>query len=141
MNLLPRLALGCWSLLTVLLLVSCAQGEVVQNPVITFDGENCEYEGPEVVREGNLVFVFNNLSEDPGAHMHVNVLTEDATWEDILQLAAEGPIVSVPGMGRELIAVSYEGDTEEYPLKPGSYAIFCVVHAVGGWPASSLQVE
>ena len=141
MNLLLRPRVGLFFLLAVPLLVGCTQGEVVQNPEISFDGGNCRYKGPEVVSEGNLAFVFKNLSDKPSAHLHVSLLTEGTTWQDILDLAAKGPIRSPPSGVRDLYYVSREGDAEVYPLKPGTHAVFCVIHGVNGWPAAALEVE
>ncbi len=45
-SLLTRLRVDYCFLPAALLLASCAQGDAVQNPEITFDGENCNYEGP-----------------------------------------------------------------------------------------------
>ena len=113
-------------------------GEVA--PEVTFDGENCRYEGPEVVSEGNVIFVFNNLS-DPGAHLHVVELREGITWQDILELAR--PVRSQP---REVIEppvrfVEGDPDVQEYALKPGSHGVLCVIHGVDAWPAAPLEVE
>ena len=142
MTLLPRLSVGYCFLLAALLLVSCTQGEVVQNPEVTFDGENCRYEGPEVVSEGDVTFVFNNLSDQAGAHLHINTFLEGTTWQDILDLAAEGPIKSKPRGLRELYTVSVAaGGVSVYALKPGSHTVFCVIHGVNAWPVALLEVE
>ena len=143
MNLSRRLRVGVCSLLLGLLLVGCAQTEVPQNPEISFDGESCDYQGPELVSEGELAFVFSNLSDTPSAHLHVNLLIDGATWQDMLDLAAEGPIKSPPRGIREMYAVSVsrEDDLEVYALKPGTYAVFCVIHGVNAWPATAIEVE
>jgi len=110
---------------------------------ITFDGERCQYERPELVSEGELGFVFSNVSDTPSAHLHVNLLVGVATWEDILDLAAEGPIKSPPPGIREMFAVSVsrEDDLEVYALKPGTYAVLCVIHSVNAWPTTAIEVE
>ena len=143
MNLLLRPRVEYCFLLAGLLLASCSQGEAVQNPVVTFDGASCSYEGPEVVSEGDLIFVFKNLSDKPAAHLHVNALVDGTTWQDILELAAKGPITAPPGGLRELYGGFVEGDpdAEEYTLEPGSHGIFCVIHGVNGWPAAELEVK
>ena len=138
---LTRLSVGYCFLLAALLLVSCTQGEVVQNPEVTFDGENCRYEGPEVVNEGDVTFVFNDRSDQAGAHLHVMALAEGTTWQEILDLAAEGPIRSPPAGLRELYAVSVEGDVKVYALKPGGHGVFCAIHGVNAWPVALLEVE
>ena len=141
MTFLTRLSLGYCFLLAALLLVSCAQGEVVQNPEVTFDGVNCRYEGPKVVSEGDVTFIFNNISDQARAHLHVMALAEGTTWQEILDLADEGPIVSPPSELRELYPVSVEEDAIVYALKPGSHGVFCVIHGVYGSPAAPLEVE
>ena len=142
MNLLLGLRVDYCFLLAGLLLASCSQGDAVQNPVVTFDGENCSYEGPEVVSEGDLIFVFKNLSDKPAAHLHVNALV-GTTWEDILELAAKGPITAPPGGMKELYGryVEEDPDAERYTLEPGSHGIFCVIHGVNGWPAAALEFK
>lgn len=109
---------------------------------VTFDGENCRYEGPEVVSEGDVGFVFNNLSDQPKAHLHVVALTEGITWQDILELHRE-PIPFIKPREVIELPVSFpagEFDVQEYALKPGSHGVLCVIHGVDGWPAAPLEV-
>ncbi len=57
-----------------------------------------------------MTFVFNNLSDQAGAHLHINTFAEGSTWHDILNLAAEGAINSPPGGLRKVYIVSVEGN-------------------------------
>ena len=126
-----------------LLLASCSPGATVQNPEVTFDGEICTYQGPEVVREGSVVFVFNNASDNPGAHLHVAAVPDVGNWPLILEASAEGSLTASTGGMRELSGRGVEGnpDAKEYDLESGAFAVLCVIHGVNGWPAVLLEVK
>ena len=143
MNVFSRFRAGQVVLLTGLLLASCSAGDTAQNPEVISDGENCQYQGPDFVSAGNLVFVFHNLSDNPGAHLHVNAVPDAAAWPTIVEASAEGSLTAGTGGMRELYGGYEQGnsDAEEYALEPGAYGEFCVIHEVNGWPAVLLNVK
>jgi len=124
-----------------LLLFACSSAEEAKEHNVTFDGENCIYEGPEKMPSGAVVFAFTNLSDRPTAHFHILRLDDDKTWQDVLTLAEE-PILGPPRWMRELGARSAPGNpnARQYELEPGLHALFCVQHVIDGWPAAPLEV-
>ena len=39
--------------------------EVTEDLIVTFDGSSCKYDGPQVIREGEITMIMNNLSDSP----------------------------------------------------------------------------
>jgi len=128
-------------LLLGLLLFACSSAEEAKEPNVTFDGENCIYEGPERMPSGAAVIAFTNLSDRPTVHFHILRLEEDKTWQDVLTLAEE-PILGLPRWMRELGARSAPGNpnARQYELEPGLYALLCAQHVIDAWPAAPLEV-
>ena len=125
---------------------------------ITFDGQSCQYEGPEAIAEGQLVIVLNNPTRHEHLHLHVGKFGEGKTWEDLVEfmggLTTERP--PPPWLGLTLPS-SVDGDTDfssrlqeryfrewGYSLDPGSYGIVCAAHGGdprGIWLAGPLEVS
>ena len=116
----------------ILLLVGCSSENDVQpvlvteDLVLTFDGESCQYDGPEVILEGEIVIVLNNLTED-SVFFEVQKLDEGKTWQDMLDYLGEpgskaqaGPptwahIIGIPNYAAKKIT-----------LVPATYGVICV---------------
>ncbi len=139
-------------LLACLLLFGCSPVGKVQDLVVTFDGESCQYKGPEVIREGKAVIVLNNLTSDRFVHIHVAKLDEGKTWQDFVDYVAELAPSSVrrPAWISQLRTDSVEDnpDAMEYSLGPGMHVIYCMRHDKqvndipnGVWPAAPLDVR
>ena len=64
--------------------------EVVNVDEITviFEAENCSYDGPTVIREGELSVFFNNLT-DSTVGFRIYKLDDGKTWQDFLDHYSE----------------------------------------------------
>ena len=124
---------------------------------ITFDGERCQYEGPESIVEGEMLIVLNNPTDHEFLHLHVFEFVLGRTWQDLVEYL-DRPVVPGPMMGTiNLRPISVDGDTDlstrleryfrdwEYSLDPGSYGIICAAHfpadVRGIWLAGPLEVR
>ena len=116
--------------------VSSAPTTEVPVAEITFDGQSCQYEGPEVVREGKLVIVVNDLTDDPAFHMHFFRFHEGKTWQDLLdyiQIVVEAGTSSPPpppwttSMGIGAL-VEDNPNARSFTLRPGLYGSVCARH-------------
>ena len=115
---------------------------------LTFDGQSCQYEGPEVVHEGKLVIVVNDLTDDPAFHMHVFKIDEGKTWQDMLDYIGEPgtyvppvPWASSVGIGA---LVEDNPNARRFTLTPGMHGIVCALHNGGPegiWPAAPFEVS
>ena len=161
MNLSLRLRIICPFLLALLLLVGCSPTREIQDLVFTFHGESCQYEGPEVIREGTVVIEFDNPTNDEFVHLHLTKLDEGKTWQDFVQYIG-GVDASAPlAPWEKLIApTSVDGDTGsvrhqaryfrewEFSLTSGLHTIVCARHAGvvedvpnGIWPGAPIEVR
>ena len=114
---------------------------------VTFDGENCSFDGPGIIREGKVIIVLNNLTETP-VHLEIIKLDEGKTWQDVLDLFNE-PGVSF-GRPREWstitknIVVIDDPTAREYIFDPGLHAISCLQvleTRIGIWTGAPLEVR
>lgn len=116
-----------------------------------FDGDQCEYSGPESVRGGDLDVKFENNSDSPAALAFLNLVDESARAEESAQI---GTRVSVdgapPGGAIELMGLlQAEPGTEESqtaPLPAGTYFLDCVTFSADGapdevWRVAAIEVE
>ncbi len=100
---------------------------------VTFDGDRCQYKGPEVIDEGEVVIVLNNLTDSTVAHLHLLKLDEGKTQQDLVEYVGDA-IDKPPPPWASLIPRSefVEGSpskrTDKYLFKPGSHAIVCGEH-------------
>ena len=134
------------------------QAGEVQAIEITFDGERCQYEGPEATVEGQVVMILNNPTDHQQLHLHVGeFFVEGRTWQDLVEYMEGLTIERPPPIWiREIFPTSVDGDPGvrrfqeryfrewEHSLDPGSYGIVCAAHADdprGIWLAAPLEVR
>ncbi|MCK5645815.1 MAG: hypothetical protein KAH97_03495 [Anaerolineales bacterium] len=134
----------CVLVVMVLSLGACKSGEIDQDIIFTFDGEECRYDGPSEVFEGNRIITLKNNTE-LDIVIDVQRIDDGKTWQDLLEYVDEvgqgqrSPFTSSP------IKSLIPGNPEawEYSLEEGLYGIFCFdVDLPGGiWPGTSLEVK
>lgn len=98
---------------------------------VTFDGDRCQYKGPEVIDEGEVVIVLNNLTDSSKVHFHVvRLLDEGKTEQDLDEFIGDAIDISPPPWAAEEGGRRVEGnpDTKKFLFKPGSHAIVCAEH-------------
>ena len=160
MNLSSRLRVILFFLLPGLLLLGCSPAAGVQDIEITFDGERCQYEGPEEIVKGEVVMILNDPTDHENLHLHVGPFAEGKTWQELVefyeelgQIDGRTPDVGPPQWWGDLNPTSVGGDPSlvaqrryfrewEYSLDPGSYGIMCAAHrgVKGVWLAAPLEV-
>ena len=134
-----KLRLFLFLFITALLLVlgtiaaACGDGEEADITFeVTFDGDRCQYKGPEVIDEGEVVIVLNNLTDSSNVHFHVGkLLDEGKTLQDLDEFTGDaisgGPPPWLTEIARsELVEGSPR--TEKYLFEPGIYEITCAEH-------------
>ena len=161
MNLSSRLWVILCLLLPGLLLFGCSPAAGVQDIEITFDGERCQYEGPEAIVEGEVVMILNDPTDHEYLHLHVGPFAEGNTWQDLVefyeelgQIDGRTPDVGPPQWVGDIDPMSVDGDSSrrhqmryfrewEYSLDLGSYGIMCAAHrgVKGVWLAAPLEVR
>jgi len=57
---------------------------------LTFLGESCVYEGPEILENGNITLIFSNESDMPYAANLIRLL-ENKTYQDLIDYQGEEP--------------------------------------------------
>ena len=57
--------------------------EVTEDFIVTFDGSSCKYDGPKVIREGEITLIMDNHTDTP-VGLDLAKLDDDKTWQDIL---------------------------------------------------------
>ena len=142
-------------LLIILILISgCSTNEVSEEPVVvdemivTFKPENCEYLGPTVIQHGEIKVIFDNQT-DKNLIYDIFLLPDGKSWQDIVDILSGGGKNNV---GMPEWAVLQPGkinikDTREkvYNLESGSYALVCSeITPTGGfidWLGSPLEVK
>ena len=113
---------------------------------LTFDGENCTYEGPTEFTSGPVILFFNNRSEGSAA-VNFLMLLEGKTIEDVIEDIGEEPTTKhAPSWSRELgtwhpippgRSHLWEGE-----LESGSYFMVCArLTPLGVWLGTGLTVE
>jgi hypothetical protein len=76
-----------WGILAALLLVGCgASGN--DQPVVTFDGSSCTYEGPSELTAGEHQFAVKNLS-DGNLSLIIFLIEEGYTYQDVVNKVEE----------------------------------------------------
>ncbi len=146
---------GTLLLCCVFLLASCGAATEIQDIEITFDGERCHYDGPEVSAEGQVIIILHNPTDHEHLHLHLFTFAEGYTWQDMVELqggtTTPGP---APHWAHAISPTSLDGEAStnlfkeryyqewEFSLDPGSYGILCAAHADprGIWLAAPLEV-
>ena len=57
---------------------------------LTFFGESCVYEGPEILEKGNVTLIFSNESDMPYRANMIRLL-ENKTYQDLIEYTGEEP--------------------------------------------------
>ncbi|MGD2252168.1 MAG: hypothetical protein PVF70_04555 [Anaerolineales bacterium] len=141
----PSRKVASWSimLVTILALVSCAPAAADREIVITFDGQECRYEGPSVVNEGDRIITLNNIAEHD-VDLTVVRIDEGKTWQDVLE-NLDAFTIGTPPTWTTFVRTELISDNpaaRKYTLTEGIYAIICwSTSPLGGWPAASLEVK
>ena len=158
MSLSSRIRVSLCYALPGLLVAGCSLATEVRNPEVTFDGERCQYEGPEAIVEGQVVIVLNNPTDHQYIHVHVvKNIVEGKTWQDHVEYI--GGLYTPLDLGpapwaRNITPTSLDGDPSmryerryfrewEFPLEPGRHVIYCVAHRgdpKGDWLGALFEV-
>lgn len=141
----PRLIIKslCIFILTMLVLVGCTQSETDKDIVITFDGEECTYDGPSVVDGGEQIITLKNNSGWE-VNLDVSRIDEGKTWQDVLDHESGLESGHRPAWLTSVVIGTSPDNPEarEYTLTEGLYSIVCwssSPHVV--WPAAPLEVR
>lgn len=128
------------------LLLGCTVSSESREIDITFDGENCEARGPDLLSAGDLIIDLDKQTEGV-VIIDVYRLDKGKTWSDMV--SHFGPPNSfalrpewVSGVsGRDVHGDKYD---RKYTLEPGTYGIVCMYmgsDTIGTWPAASIEVR
>jgi hypothetical protein len=120
-------------LMVALLMTACSS---VEEPVsnaellLTFDGVNCTYEGPTLLKAGPATFQFNNNAEEFAA-ADLAIHRGDETIQDAIDYVGEEPsTVYRPtwafGLGIYQAVSAGESLHRELDLKSGTYQMVCI---------------
>ncbi len=120
--------------------------EVTEDLIVTFDGKTCEYDGPLVIREGEITMIMNNLS-DSKVTLDLAKLDDDKTWQDMLDYIGEpGSLKQRPGFitkeNRKPVISDFSAAI--FNPGPGNYVIVCyqtVPTGLAAFPGSPLEVQ
>jgi hypothetical protein len=120
--------------------------EVTEDLIVTFDGSSCIYDGPQVIREGEITIITKDLSDSP-VFADLAKLDDDKTWQDMLDYIGE------PGSHKQRPyfitkenrrPVIYDNRAAIFTPDPGFYVIVCyqtTATGLGTYPASPLEVS
>ena len=131
MNHKSRPPMICSILLACMFLFGCSPEGEIRDLVVTYDGETCQYEGPESIVQGEVTVVLNNLTDSRYVHLHVVKLDEGKTRQDLVEYIGEAIEVSPAPWVSEIYGVgTTEGDRKvrEFLLEPGIHFIVCGEH-------------
>ncbi len=118
----------------------------VEELTVTFERENCIYDGPKVIRQGEVTIILNNLTDakvDFGVHRFEN----GKTWQDLVDVFSEkNQGVAYPEWASLVSHRPVMGNyrAKIFNLEPGSYALSCSEVLQGSWAiwlASPLEVR
>ena len=121
-----------------------------QDIVLTFDGETCRYEGPDVVTEGEVTITLVNET-DFEASLWMVKLDEGRTWQELLDyIGPPGTSVEPPPWSSGNFLASKLPDNPDatvYKLNEGLYGICCCTcnelfkENKGVWPGAAFEVR
>ena len=132
----------------VIFLPSCSTASKPNEAVLTFDGQTCTYEGPEVISAGDMTITLNNKSEYE-ADIWIVKLDEGRTWQEMLDfIGVPGSNVHPPDWSDATIIkgdVPGNPDAKKFQLNKGLYVINCctcneILGPKGVWPGVPLEV-
>ena len=120
--------------------------EVTEDLIVTFDGSSCKYDGPQVIREGEITMITDNISDSP-VGLDLAKLDDDKTWQDMLDYIGE------PGSHKQRpyfitkenrrVVIS-DPRAAIFTPDPGFYVIVCyqtTATGLGTYPGSPLEVR
>jgi hypothetical protein len=137
------------AILAIPLMTACASGgDGTEEGTfrLTFDGEECIYEGPTTLKAGPVTLLFFNESEGPAA-VNLDRLAEDKTIQDLIDFIGEEPSEkSHPYWARPLGTWGNvdpgESHTWEGVLEPVNHTLVCArLVPFGVWFGTGLTVE
>ena len=113
---------------------------------VAFDGENCKYEGPGAIYEGEVVFNLNDESE-AATQLYIFKLDEGKDWQSVLDYygdsgTSHGVADWMSDVKKKIIIT--EPSAGKFTLAPGLYTIqvFASIGTSGiVFPCSSLDVQ
>jgi hypothetical protein len=145
-NILPVVALAAILIVGCTAKVEVEAIEVTEDLIVTFDGSSCKYDGPQVIREGEITMIMNNLSDSP-VGLDLAKLDDDKTWQDMLDYIGE------PGSHKQRpyfitkenrrVVIS-DPRAAIFTPDPGFYVIVCyqtTATGLGTYPGSPLEVR
>lgn len=106
--------------------VTAAPQEAPPAAKVTFDGEECFYEGPDTLpAQVELTFEFEPIVEPDNVALIVGPLTEGYTWEEVLKYSAENPAGHVPPFAAPGYEIRYGPGPLVLTLDAGTYVAIC----------------
>jgi len=121
--------------------------ETIERAEVTFNGENCNYEGPEVIREGKVVFSLNKTTSEGNVGFNLYKHEDGYKWQDVLDYYGEpGSTGGWPEwyIDIEKSFVFSEPGAWEFPLDPGLYSVVVIATYDAGpviFPCGPLNVR
>jgi len=118
----------------------------VHELTVTFERDHCIYDGPKVIRQGEVTIIFNNLT-DADAGVSVGKIENGKTWQDLVDHFSEKNIGVTHPEWVSLVShrpVMSDYRAQIFDLEPGLYAISCGETLQGSWAiwlASPLEVR
>ncbi len=118
----------------------------VHELTVAFERDHCIYDGPKVIRQGEVTIILNNLT-DATVDVVLGKLENGKTWQDLVDFFSEKN--QGVGFPEWHSVVSHRPVISDYRakifnLEPGSYAITCAEVLQGSWAfwlASPLEVR
>lgn len=111
---------------------------------VTFDGEQCSYEGPAMVpANAELTFEFDSSVEPDSVALVVGPLREGYTWEDVLEYAAEHGAGHVPPFAAPGYKIKYGPGSLVMTLDTGTHFAVCDTapeYTNSHYPAALIEV-
>ena len=158
MSMLSRIRVVLGVALPSLLMAGCSPSAGVQGIELTFDGEGCQYEGPEAFVEGQVVVVLNNPTDHEFLHIHLGEFVQGKTWQDLVEYQGGRTLnLGSPLWMYGALPESVDGDDSgsargqekyarewDFSLDPGNYGILCAAHdgnPTGVWLAGPIEVS
>lgn len=124
------------------------QDAELEEVVLTFDGETCQYAGPQSAAAGDIIITLINQS-DYETSVWIVRMYEGRTWQDMLDhIGTPGSNVHPPSWsssGFMIATIPDKPDSRIYSLKQGLYAVCCctcneTTGPQGVWPGAPLEI-